>query len=111
MRRLIFSILIIGAAACKSEKAPPIAQDKFTDLLIDLSASEALYSKIYDTDTAAVRTIAIRNQQILNKHNVSKEDFVTTYHYYDDHKEDLLQIYKTAIDSAAARKDRLQSLK
>ena len=91
------------------EKAPPIGEEKFTDLLIDLSANEALYSKIYDTDSLAVRTIAIRNKQVLDKHQVTKKQFEETYHYYDDHKKDLLRIYTVAIDSANARKERLQA--
>ncbi len=90
------------------EEKPPIPVATFTDMLIDLSANEAIYSRIYDTDTNALRIVAIRNARVLEKYKVTKEDFVNTYRYYDHHKEDLQKIYKTAVDSAEARKTRLQ---
>lgn len=112
MRSLAY-ILLAGVllSACYVRKDPPIPEEKFIDLLIELSTSEAIYSKIYDTDSTAVRTIAIRNKQLLDRYKVTKEQFEETYHFYDDNKEELLRIYTAAIDSANARRERYQSIK
>lgn len=106
---LILFLAAIAVFACKTEEKPPISKKKFIDLLIDFSANEAVFSRIYDTDTNTIRIVTIRNARVLEKHKVSKEDFVKTYRYYDKNKEELLEIYNTAIKLAESRKDKLQN--
>ncbi len=108
MKKLLIGfVVVLGLASCKMEEKPPIGRDQFIELLIDLSVSDGIYTKIYDTDTNAMRTIAIHNARVLEKNHVTRDQFVKTMAYYDNHKEDLVKIYADAVDRANKRKDQL----
>lgn len=94
--------------ACENDKQPSIERTKFINVLIDLSTDEALYAKLYDRDTNAIRTLAIRNARVLERHHIKKEDFEQSYNYYVRHKPEYVKLLQEAVDSVEARRDRLK---
>jgi len=102
-------MMVLAFAACSAggKTEPEIKKEKFADLLIELYANEGIFSGTYNLDSASTVALVARNDRVLKKFGVTKEQFVQTYKYYDENKKELEKVYQIALDSIAARRDRL----
>ncbi|MES2627619.1 MAG: DUF4296 domain-containing protein [Bacteroidota bacterium] len=110
MRIGLISVIavLLMAAACAPKEKPPIPKAKFEEMIVDLSLNEGTFSRLYDVDTNVNRIVSVQNLQVLQKHKVSKADFIKTFRYYDSRKPELLEIYKSALAKTEKRRDALQ---
>lgn len=104
-------ILLVGLACKTPTEEAPLSRAQFVEALISFSYNEGLFSGTYNLDSISSVILADRNATTLKKLNITKEDFITTYRYYDQHKELLIEVYRQALDSIDDRKSRLDKVK
>lgn len=107
MKKLFFILAVLFCYACTSPLSPPppglIPQEKMTHIIFDVHVGEArLESMGLNHDTA---TYLFKNVEadILKKHQVSKEQFYTSYDYYLENVSELDKIYERVVDSLTVR--------
>lgn len=96
---LFFSIIIV---ACKDEKkvAVPtdlIAQDKFTQMLVDIRLLEGAYSAHYARIDSSDTKIEAYYLTLFGKHGVTKENFMSSYKFYALDQNKMLQIEEAVV--------------
>ncbi len=95
--------LIILLCACTAKSKNVLGEDKMQKVLFDYISAD-VYTSSYVPDSLGNDTAvnAILQQQVFNKHSVSREDFLETYRYYASHPAE----FKTMLDSINARQQR-----
>jgi hypothetical protein len=88
-----------------------LPKEKFAELLMEFSVAEAAYSRLIEADTAAMRSLVVRNASILKKHKVSREQFLETYAYYNHHKKELIEVYDLSVEMLVKRTERVRASK
>ena len=93
---LIILTNVFLVAACDNE--PPISQDKFVRVYVDLLI-------IQDTTTVENYSVDSAKAAVFNKYNVSAEQYDSTINYYNAEPERWIQFF----DSAGAYVERLKA--
>lgn len=99
MKKNMFFLLIpLVLFACKQEDENQdlIPRRKFIEVLVDVHIADALLPSFHLFDTK-LKTDSLPNlsyyNSIFKKHNITKADFVRTYHHYSERPKELLSIY------------------
>ncbi|MBI1779816.1 MAG: DUF4296 domain-containing protein [Sphingobacteriales bacterium] len=102
MRFLFFIVIIIAAIACadKRQEKPKNLLNKtsMTAILSDVLVADAVATEIKTRDSLINLNAlsAAYYQQIFKIHNISKEQFTSSYNYYVSHPDE----FKEVLDSA-----------
>lgn len=109
----LFSVLM---ACGQAGKTPPdvIPPEKMRNILLDMNYAE-VFGRDQGVDTArladSVREKNVKRYyvQILQLHNVSKDEFMRSYRYYEVHSDKLEQMYKEMLDIMKKRRETLDA--
>lgn len=102
MLRQLFLILItiVSLAACSGKDKLPakvIQPDKFAEVLIDVHLAEAdLIEKKLGADSSRL-FIAEKYEVIFAMHDISEEEFKKSFDYYNQHPQQLFDIYEKVV--------------
>jgi len=91
MRIFIFLIIISIGFSCNNQNKKPdmlIQQTEMSLILTDLTLLEATYNTRLIRIADKTERMLKYSEEILDRHNVSKENFDISYEYYMDHPEE-----------------------
>ena len=88
-----------------------LSEDKFAELLMEFSVAEASYSRLIEADTVALKTLVVRNARVLKEHNVSREQFLATYRWYNQHKQEFMEVYDLSLKKLEEKTEKVRSSK
>ena len=97
---LLISLLLLASSCSESKDKPKdlIQKEKMSLILKDMVLLEATFNtrliRLEDKDERMIKY----NEEILNKHQVSKQAFDDSYEYYLDHKEDFEDIMELVFE-------------
>ncbi|WP_019949063.1 DUF4296 domain-containing protein [Hymenobacter aerophilus] len=108
----LLTAFLLTASGCQpANEVPAPAQllppDKMVRLLIDLHTLEARTEGAALPPDSSRALFRQQQQQVYARHEVSDSAFTQSFRYYAMHGHDLNDLYKTVIDSLAAREKRL----
>ena len=101
-----FSILLFFfLLSCSTKKEEPVPADlidktKMKELIVDLSISEA----VLNAQPLAEFNDTLKKLNVFKEHNVSLNQFVSSFKYYSEHPSQLVEIYK-GVDSLVQIKE------
>ncbi|WP_119078578.1 DUF4296 domain-containing protein [Chitinophaga alhagiae] len=111
---LLFSVLLACGQADRTPKGvlPP---EKMRDILLDMNYAE-VYGRDQGVDTVHIAD-SVREQhikryyvQILQLHNVTKDEFLNSYRFYELHSDRLEEIYKQMQAIVQRRREVMDSI-
>jgi hypothetical protein len=111
---VLFSFLL---ACGQADKTPPgvLPPEKMRDILLDMNYAE-VYGRDQGVDTVriadSVREMNVKRYyvQILQLHNVSKDEFMHSYRFYESHSDRLEDIYKQMQGIMTRRREVMDSI-
>jgi hypothetical protein len=104
-RVLIFSFLVFFSVSCETSEEIPdhiLSEEKMTSVIVDTQLLEATYNSrllsVADRKDRMKRYYA----EIFEHHGITKESFIESYNYYEDHPEKLELIYDSVFEKLEA---------
>lgn len=93
---------LLSCSARKEDPAPKdlIDKSKMKELIVDLSISEA----VLNAQPLAEFNDTLKKLNVFKEHNVSLDQFVSSFKYYSEHPAQLVEIYK-GVDSLVQIKE------
>lgn len=88
-----------GCNGAYTSSADILGKKKMQDVLWDIVQAEAYTKKIIQKDSSknnAEENVKLQ-QQIFTKHNVTKEDFYSSYRYYQNHPSEMQSILDSIV--------------
>lgn len=98
---LFFFILFIGCNSSeKKSKRPPeiLSEEVIIPILRDIHFAESAVQANKLHKDSADHQLAIYYTRIFKIHEVSKEQFLNSFHYYNEHPDELSKIYEELLD-------------
>ena len=124
MRKAIALFILFLCMACGQNGAVPrniVSKEKMRDILLDMNLAESygrnLSGDVSQRDTGRVadslREIKVKvlYTQVLQLHGVTIEEFMKSYHYYENHADRMEEVYKMMNDSAQAHQSITEQLR
>jgi len=110
---ILISVLFLAACSEKSaedvlpENLIPIPE--FSTIMTDVQLMEATFNQKMFKEDEPLKLMAEFYTQIFAKHNISKEDFETSYHYYADRPEQMMEVYELVITELSKQEEGINS--
>lgn len=98
---LVFGFLLLGGCKEKKEPRPTdlLPEDTFTSIMVDVQLTEALKNQQVLSKRNNPEDILAAYHYFLQKQNVSSEEFLKTYEYYQQHPKEMQAVYEKVLDS------------
>ena len=97
---ILFGVfLFVGCNGAFTSSADILGKKKMQDVLWDIVQAEAYTKKIIQKDSSknsAAENVKLQ-QQIFSKHNITKEDFYSSYQYYQQHPSEMQSILDSIV--------------
>lgn len=101
MRLFIFLIILSIGFSCNNQNKKPdnlIQKNEMSLILTDLTLLEATYNTRLIRISDKTERMLKYSEEILGRHNVSKDEFDISYEYYMDHPEEFEMIMELVFE-------------
>ena len=113
MKRLFCILFCLCLLGCQSQEGKQprnlVPRDKMVRILADIHTAEArIESNVSYTDTAMM-TFNNEQQKILERYQVTPDQFKETYTYYLEHLREMDALYEIIVDTLSVRESKAQA--
>ncbi|WP_187263015.1 DUF4296 domain-containing protein [Pontibacter beigongshangensis] len=113
MKRLFYLLFCVSLMGC-GEKKPQkpanfVPDEKMVRIMADLHTAEARVERSLSYPDTALMTFNHYQKEILQQHEVTEEQFRTTYRYYLENIPEMDKLYEVIIDTLSVRESRAQA--
>lgn len=107
---VILPLMFLFGCGQQSEKPPAdvIPKDDLVTVMIDMYLADAQAQSMITTDIEEAANVLPYYKHVLEKHDVTLEQFNTSIRYYGRDKNDLYAIYEEVLDSLNVRLSNLK---
>ncbi|WP_240676207.1 DUF4296 domain-containing protein [Botryobacter ruber] len=107
MKKLFYILFCFSLAGCSDPEpqkpANLLRQEKMVQILADIHTVEAQVERAILYPDTALMTFNHYQEEVLEKHDVTNEEFRTTYRYYLRNLDEMNKLYEVVIDTLSLR--------
>lgn len=113
MNRLFLCLLALTTFACDNTLGQPegiLPEKKMISMLVDLQVAESKIKTLRISSDSARHVFSIYEVQILDKHNVTQEDYLRSYEYYLENHRLMSRVHQAVLDTLLARQRKVDNM-
>lgn len=113
MNRLFLCLLALTTFACDNTLGQPegiLPEKKMISILVDLQVAESKIKTLRISSDSARHVFSIYEVQILDKHNVTQEDYLRSYEYYLENHRLMSRVHQAVLDTLLARQQKVDNM-
>jgi hypothetical protein len=96
----IAGCIFLSLSGCNQDpKKPPIEEEKFISIMIDIHLLEARLENLKQLNDTSFFAAGKGYEQIYKNHSVTKEQFRQTFDFYLNHPKQMDKLYEKIVDS------------
>ncbi|WP_276495783.1 DUF4296 domain-containing protein [Pontibacter litorisediminis] len=113
MKRLFSILFCVSLLGCQSQSGEKpkdmIPQEEMVRILADIHTVEAMIESNVTYPDTAMMTYNKEQEKILEQHNVTPEQFKSTYNYYLENIGEMNKLYEVVVDTLSMRESKAQA--
>lgn len=98
MKRIVVVFFLVLMSCENTEQAPPVSREKFKSVYSEIMILESYYQLNFRNTNLYRDSLLKSVDRVLNKNQISFEDFEKTFNYYSRHQEEFQEINTALIE-------------